>query len=101
MAQVAYTVVATLPSEGVAREYVEWLLDGHVAAVVAAGAVSGVVVRSEEPPLEVETRYVFPGRAAFERYVKEFAPGLRAEGARRFPVEVGIRFERRVGVIEG
>ena len=99
MAQLAYTVVATLPDEGTAEEYVRWLADGHIAAVVAAGALSGQIVRCEEPALQVEARYIFPGRAAFERYVRDHAPGLRAEGARRFPAEVGIRFERRVGSV--
>jgi hypothetical protein len=101
MGAIAYTVVATLPDEKTASEYVDWLGAGHVDAVVKGGANSGVIVRIEEPgsPIQVESRYVFPNRGAFERYVKETAPGLRAEGLQRFGPERGIRFERRVGVV--
>ena len=97
MPPIAYTVIARLPDQATASEYVAWLAGGHVAAVVAAGAMSGQIIRSRDPPLEVETRYLFPDRETFERYLRESAPGLRAEGLKRFPT--GIRFERRVGIV--
>lgn len=99
MGRIAYTVVATLPSEALARAYVEWLQDGHIDAVVAGGAERGSIVVIEEPasPRRVEARYEFASREAFDRYVTEVAPPLRAEGLARFGPEHGVVFERRVG----
>lgn len=101
MDRIAYTVTATLPDEAMAREYTAWLLDGHVARVLAAGARSADVVRIENPlpQARVETRYTFPGRAAFDRYLESHAPALRAEGLLRFGPHSGITFERTIGVI--
>jgi len=98
--RIAYTVVATLPDEETARDYLAWLRDGHVAAVVEGGAEEGVIVRIEDPatPIRVETRYVFPSREAYDRYVAETAPALRADGIERFGESVA--FERRLGRIE-
>jgi hypothetical protein len=42
---------------------------------------------------------VFASPSAFTNYLRTAAPGLRAEGLRRFPTERGIRLERRVGEI--
>lgn len=99
MAAIAYTVVATLPDEQTASEYIAWLQEGHVAEVVAAGANNGVIIRVQEPPspIQVETRYMFANQAAFDDYIRSAAPGLRAKGLERFPASRGIRFERRVG----
>ncbi|MCC6676841.1 MAG: DUF4286 family protein [Phycisphaerales bacterium] len=101
MDRIAYTVTATLPDDGLAREYAAWLLDDHVARVLAAGARSAEVIRIEDPPapIRVETRYTFPGRAALARYLETHAPGLRAQGLERFGPGRGITFERTVGVI--
>lgn len=99
--QVAYTVTATLPDEPTADEFIGWLRDGHVADVVRAGALSGHVVRIDDPPapIRVEARYVFSDRDALDRYISDHAPRLRADGLARFPPERGITFERRVGRI--
>lgn len=101
MAAIAYTVICTLPDIATLSEYVAWLRDDHIAQVIAAGALSGEIVRIEQPPtpLQVETRYVFSDRQTFEAYLQHEAPGLRAQGLARFPPERGIRFERRVGTI--
>lgn len=102
MSSILYVVSVTLPDEATAREYVAWLEDGHVDEVVAAGAHSGMIVRLDTAPGErpvVETHYVFGTRALFERYEREGAPALRADGLRRFPPERGIVFQRRTGVI--
>jgi hypothetical protein len=102
MSTIVYAVTATLPDEATAREYVEWLLDGHVAGVIAGGAKTGCVVRIEEPamPIRVETRYDFASREALGRYVEGAAPALRAEGLAKFGPARGVRFERVVGRIE-
>ena len=101
MPAIAYTVVATLPDEGVAREYIAWLDGGHVDEVVRGGAQSGMIVRIEDPstPIRVETRYIFATRERFEEYLRTTAPRLREEGLRRFPPERGVTFERRIGVV--
>lgn len=102
---VAYTVVASLPDRGVTDEYVAWLKDGHVDAVIAHGARSAHIVRldregpNEDEPFRVEVRYVFPTREVFQRYVERHAPGLRADGLKRFGPERGVRFSRTVGEI--
>lgn len=98
MPLIAYTVSAILPDEPTAREYLDWLLSGHVQAVVHAGASSGVAARIVDPsaPIRVEARYVFANMPAYAAYLLEHAPGLRAEGLARFPPSRGIRFERSV-----
>lgn len=103
MTQVAYTVIATLPDEATADEYIRWLVGGHIQAVVEAGAQSGVAVRIEDPPapIRVEARYLFVNQAALDRYIQDSAPALRADGLRRFPPERGILFERRSGRVLG
>jgi hypothetical protein len=103
VAGITYTVRATLPDEAVAAEYGRWLTNGHIQAVLAAGALSAMVVRLREPaaPICVESRYVFPNREALDRYLRGTAPGLRAEGLRRFPPERGVGFERTIGEVVG
>jgi hypothetical protein len=101
MAAIAYSVIATLPDQSTAREYTAWLEDGHVDEVIKHGAHSAMIVRLTDPPtpIQVETRYIFANRQVFDRYISNAAPGLRAEGLRRFPPERGITFERRVGEV--
>lgn len=100
--KVAYTVTAILPDSATLAEYVEWLAEGHVAHVIAAGALSGQIIRLTDPaqPLSVEVRYLFPTQASLEAYLAQHAPRLRAEGLARFPLERGIRFSRAVGTVE-
>jgi len=99
--RIAYTVIATLPDEKTANEYIAWLEDGHVDAVIEHGAHSALIVRITEPakPIQVETRYVFSTRALFDRYVERYAPALREEGLEKFPPKRGVSFQRRVGEI--
>lgn len=101
MTRIAYTVTATLPNESLAREYIQWLQDGHVDDVIEHGAHSGMIVRITDPatPIRVETRYIFSTKALFDRYVERFAPILREEGLKKFPPERGVTFERRIGEI--
>lgn len=101
MRKIAYTVTASLPDAAMAEAYIGWLREGHVEAVLAGGALEGQIVLLEGPgpQVEVETRYTFAGRGAFEAYERDHAPGLRAEGLGRFGPERGVRFARRVGEI--
>jgi hypothetical protein len=101
MGSVAYTVTAILPDETTRRAYLAWLEDGHVDAVIAAGAHSATIVSVETPtqPLTVHTRYIFGTREGLEEYLERHAPALRADGLRRFGPETGVRFEREIGLI--
>ncbi len=101
MTRICYMVVATLPDENTEAEYVSWLEDGHVDAVISHGAHSAMIVKLEpkEGRPRVMTQYIFTTRPGFDRYVAEHAPALRADGLRRFPLERGIVFERTVGEI--
>lgn len=100
MERTIYVVTATFPDESVRREYLRWLRDGHVDRVVRGGAESGEIIEIEEPaaPLSVQTRYVFADRAAYDRYVREHAPALRAEGMALFGPSRGVTMSRMLGV---
>jgi hypothetical protein len=88
-----YTVAVTFSDAATADAWRAWLRDGHVADVMAGGAVAAEVVRIDGGP-RFEVRYRFPSREAFERYEREHAPRLRAEGRAKFPPEQGIAYER-------
>jgi hypothetical protein len=100
MARVAYTVTATFENPAVAEEWVGWLVAGHIAEVMARGAVTAEILEMDGRPRCVEVRYIFPSRAVFDHYDKEHAPRLRAEGIRRFPAERGIGYRRSIGVVQ-
>jgi hypothetical protein len=99
MADIAYTVSVTLPDESMAREWLRWLREGHIAEVLGGGACRAEVVALDQPPHAFEVRYLFPSREAFDRYEREFAPRLRAEGLRLFPVERGVGYQRTSGAV--
>lgn len=107
MAKVYYAVIATLPNQAVADEYVAWLEDGHVDQVINGGAHSGMIIRLESPASDqspkgacrVMTQYIFSTREVFDRYVEHHAPTLRAEGLKRFGPERGVRMERVLGEV--
>jgi hypothetical protein len=88
-----YTVAVTFPDVATADAWRAWLRNGHVADVMAGGAVAAEVVRVDGG-LRYEVRYRFPSREAFERYERDHAPRLRAEGRSKFPPERGIAYER-------
>ena len=54
---------------------------------------------SDTAPAVVETQYVFPSRKAFDTYVRDHAPALRADGLKHFPPDSGITYERQVAEI--
>lgn len=107
MSTVCYMVLCTLPDQATADEYVAWLEDGHVDAVVDGGARSAMIVRLERhegdglPPdaRRVLTQYLFPTRELYDRYVKHHAPALRAEGLKKFGPERGVKMERLLGAL--
>ncbi|HYE02477.1 MAG TPA: DUF4286 family protein [Phycisphaerales bacterium] len=103
--RIAYSVTATLPDQASADRYVAWLGSGHVAAVIAAGARSGLIVRLDPEPRDprrrVRTWYLFASRAALEAYLRDHAPRLRAEGLAQFGPETGVAFAREIGAVVG
>jgi len=95
-----YTVEARFPDDRVRQSYLDWLVSGHVRAVIQAGAMSGRVISIDDPPgLRIQTQYEFANKAAFDSYVRQSAPALRAEGQRLFPPASGVTFERRSGAV--
>jgi hypothetical protein len=111
MPKILYTVRAICPDVKVRGRYLSWLVPDHLLAVQAGGASSARVVlpgvskdiaqavNLAEGPAVVETQYVFPSRTAFEAYLRDHAPALRADGLKYFPPESGITYERQVAEI--
>ena len=103
MPRILYTVRATLPTVQMRGRYLSWLVPDHVLAVQAGGAAGVRVVlpdrASDTGPATVEVQYVFPSRKAFDIYVRDHAPALRADGLKHFPPETGISYERQVAEI--
>jgi len=93
----AYTVMAEFDDAVVASEWVSWLEHGHLAEVLAGGALEAKVVRLA--PLKLEARYLFADAAAFAKYEREAAPRLRAEGLAKFPASRGVRMSRSMGEV--
>lgn len=87
----------------VAERYLHWLVTDHMAKVMHAGAfrAEAVLLDAEAGAAErsVEARYGFLSRAALDAYLRDGAPALRAEGLAAFPVELGVRFDRSIGLI--
>lgn len=97
---IRYTVVAEFDDAAVAEEWTAWLRAGHLAEVIEAGAIDAEVVAIDHEdghPIEREVRYRFADRASLDRYVREHAPRLRAEGLALFPPERGVRYRRSIG----
>ncbi len=103
MPTILYTVRAAcrdIPQRG---RFLAWLAPNHLLQVKAGGATTVRVVLpdrgSESDRAIVETQYVFPSRKAFDTYLRDHAPALRADGQKHFPPESGITFERQVAEI--
>lgn len=98
----SYTVIAMFEDRAVADEWIAWLRDAHLAEVCAAGALDAEAIRCDveaDSKIRCEARYHFASRAAFEDYLRDHAPRLRAEGLKRFPSERGLTYERATGEV--
>lgn len=91
-----YVVTVTLPEAAMAERFLDWLRNGHIAEVMASGALSAEILRVDGVPNRFEIVYRFATRSAFERYERDSAPRLRAEGRALFPVESGVIYQRSV-----
>ena len=103
MPAILYTVRSTcrdIPQRG---RYLAWLSPNHLLEVKAGGATAVRVVlpdrENEGAPAVVETQYVFPSRKAFETYLRDHAPALRADGLKHFPPASGVTSTRQVAEI--
>ncbi len=94
---IRYTVACTFVDANVARDWLAWLENGHLADVCACGAVSAEAVQMDGPGITYEARYLFPSREAFDGYERDHAPRLRAEGLEKFPLDLGLSYRRSVG----
>jgi hypothetical protein len=94
---IAYTVAVTFHDDALAEEWLRWLIGGHVQEVIACGAMDAEIIRLDGPGRSFEIRYHFDSRESFQRYEREHAPRLRAEGLKLFPTENGVVYRRTVG----
>lgn len=99
---IAYTVIANFADRSTRDQFIRWLEEGHVDAVIAKGAHSASIVRLDADagtPLCVEVRYLFASREVLDTYLREHAPSLRAQGLELFPPEKGVQFRRTIGEV--
>lgn len=103
MPKLLYTVRAIcrdIPQRG---RFLAWLSPNHILEVMAGGASGARIVlpdrADDTAPAVVETQYIFPSRKAFDTYVREHAPALRADGLKHFPPESGVTYERQVAEV--
>lgn len=103
MPEILYTVRATCKDVQQRGRFLSWLTPDHVLAVKAGGATAVRIVlperEGESAPAVVETQYVFPSRKAFDAYLRDHAPALRADAMKHFPPESGVTFARQVAEI--
>ena len=111
MPAILYTVRANCVSLQQRGRYLAWLSPNHILELIKHGATGARIVLPDRagdtaparPELVeravVETQYVFPSRKAFDEYVRDHAPALRADGLKHFPADSGITYERQVAEI--
>lgn len=103
MPSILYTVRTTCPSVQVRGRYLAWLSPNHIVEVMKGGATGARIVlpdrANDTAPAVVEVQYVFPSRKAFDTYLRDHAPALRADGLKHFPPESGLAYERQVAEI--
>ena len=101
----SYVVRISFEDARVFDAYVNWLRDSHVGEVCTSGARDAdLLVMDTVPgePFVVEAHYRFVSREAYEKYEREQAPRLRAQGLSelaRLGVEPGrgVAFHRATG----
>lgn len=92
-----YVVACTFePHAGeVASAWLAWVREEHIQEVLMSGALSAEVLRVTGTALQFEIHYRFAGQENFKRYERDEAPRLRAEGLRRFPLTMGLSYQRK------
>ena len=101
MSLISYTVRCSFREPSVAHEWIGWLKDEHLQDVLDGGATKATIYQMDGETLTYEIRYEFPGRDTFDIYERDFAPELRKQGLERFPLNLGLDYERTVGTTVG
>lgn len=100
MPTIIYTVRVSCPDLQTRGRFLAWLAPGHIEQVKAGGATAARVIlpdrENDSAPALVETQYVFPSRAAYDGYVRNHAPAMRADAQKHFPPESGVTIARQV-----
>ena len=96
----SYVVRISIDDPRAFDAYVAWLRDSHVGDVCASGARDADLIVMDVPhgePLVVEAHYRFVSRDAFEKYEREQAPRLRAQGLHEL-ARIGLEPGRGVNI---
>lgn len=101
---IRYSVIASLSAAANPQEYIAWLKEGHVQAVVDEGkALSAQILVHDKDESEVhpkiESSYVFRSRDQLQAYFDGPAARLRADGVARFVDTGKISFSRTIAEI--
>eukprot|EP01032_Pedospumella_encystans_P011093 gene11093-12926_t len=102
MAQVRYTVTASMATQEILVEYIAWLKAGHAQALIDAGALSAevnVIDTEEGEGIKAEATYVFPSQESLQAYMDGPALALREDGKTRWIDTGKISFARRIAKI--
>jgi hypothetical protein len=103
MPAILYTVRVTCKDVPQRGRFLSWLSPNHVLQVKAGGATAVRIILPDRAngaaAAVVETQYAFPSRKAFDTYMRDHAPALRADALKHFPPESGVVFERQVSEI--
>ena len=94
-----YSVQCEFDREQVAGEWLRWLRDEHIGDVLAAGASRAEIIKLDGPVWAYRIEYDFPTFELYEAYNTEHADRLQQECLGRFPLDMGIRYERTSGEI--
>jgi hypothetical protein len=94
-----YTVGIDCAAAAVHARFLTWLEHVHIAEVLAAGASGAELLElaASAPGRAhgtIEVRYRFATRGAFEAYLREHAPGLRASGLAQLEPGDQVQFTR-------
>jgi hypothetical protein len=93
-----YEVTAEFGDQATGRAWADWIMAEHIADVIAAGALSGRLLRCGDVPNTYIAQYEFASEAAMREYLKVQSPILRAKAAERFD-PAAIKYTRRTGEI--
>jgi len=94
-----YCVTGSTADRALYTKFRDWLVGGHVQELVHRAALGAMVVdhTGDSGPMRVTSVYNFQDMAAYEAYVRDHAPALKAQSAELFKsADGGITFRRSV-----
>ncbi len=101
--KIRYTVMATIANKDVVPEYIQWLQNGHVQALVDAGALSAEISQvdtAEGDDFKVESTFIFPSREVLQSYMDGPALALREDGKTRWIDTAKVAFARKFAEVK-